>query len=67
MFEERLADERAAAEAAIRESIVAMPAANWREIQGRASSIGVTAELLSEGSELRLVADIAALETPSEG
>ena len=67
MFEERLADERAAAEAAVRESIVAMPPANWREIQGRASSIGVTAELLLEGSELRLVADIPALETPSEG
>ena len=67
MFEERLADEREAAEAAIRESIVALPAANWREIQGRASSIGVKAELLSEGSELRLVADIPALETPSEG
>jgi hypothetical protein len=67
MFEERLADERAAAEAAIRESIVAMPANNWREIQGRASSIGVTAELLLEGSELRLVADIPALEPPSEG
>ena len=67
MFEERLADERAAAEAAIRESIVALPAANWREIQGRASSIGVTAELLLEGSELRLVADLPALETPAEG
>ena len=67
MFEERLADERAAAEAAIRESIVALPAANWREIQGRASSIGVTAELLLEGSELRLVAEIPALETPAEG
>jgi two-component system sensor histidine kinase DegS len=67
MFEERLADEREAAQAAIRESIVALPAANWREIQGRASSIGVTAELLSEGSELRLVADIPALETPAEG
>jgi hypothetical protein len=66
MFEERLADEREAAEAAVRESIVALPAANWREIQGRASSIGVTAELLSDGSELRLVADIPALETPSE-
>jgi hypothetical protein len=66
MFEERLADERDAAEAAIRESIVALPAANWREIQGRAASIGVVAELLSEGSELRLVADIPALETPSE-
>jgi hypothetical protein len=67
MFEERLADEKAAAEAAVRESIVALPAPNWREIQGRASSIGVTAELLSDGSELRLVADIPALDAPSEG
>jgi len=67
MFEQRRADERDAAEAAIRESIVALPAANWREIQGRASSIGVKAELLADGSELRLVADIPALETPSEG
>ncbi len=50
-----------AAEAAIRDAIVALPAANWREIQGRASSIGVTAELLSDGSELRLVADIPVL------
>ena len=66
MFEERLADERAAAEAAIRESIVALPAANWREIQGRAASIGVTAELLAEGGEVRLVVDIPALDTPSE-
>ena len=67
MFEERLADERDAAEAAIRESIVVLPAANWREIQGRAASIGVKAELLADGGEVRLVADIPALETPSEG
>jgi two-component system sensor histidine kinase DegS len=67
MFEQRRADERDAAEAAIRDSIVALPAANWREIQGRASSIGVKAELLGDGSELRLVADIPALETLSEG
>jgi two-component system sensor histidine kinase DegS len=66
MFEERLEDERQAVEAAVRDSIVVLPAAKWREIQGRASSIGVTAELLSDGSELRLVADIPALETPSE-
>ena len=46
MFEERRADERDAAEAALRESIVVLPPANWREIQGRASSIGVVAELL---------------------
>jgi two-component system sensor histidine kinase DegS len=67
MFEQRLADERQAAENAIRESIVALPAANWREIQSRASSIGVTAELSPDGNELRLVADIPALETPSGG
>jgi hypothetical protein len=66
MFEERLADERDAVEAALRESIVVLPPANWREIQGRASSIGVIAELLSDGSELRLVADIPALEAPLE-
>jgi len=67
MFEERLADEREAAEAAIRESIVVLPAANWREIQGRAASIGVKAELLADGGEVRLVADIPALETPAKG
>jgi hypothetical protein len=67
MFEERREDERQAAEAAVRESIVALPAANWREIQSRAASIGVTVELLSDGSELRVVADIPALEMPSEG
>ncbi|HTE64822.1 MAG TPA: histidine kinase [Candidatus Binatia bacterium] len=66
MFEQRLADERQAAENAIRDSIVALPAGNWREIQSRASSIGVTAELSADGDELRLVADIPALETPSE-
>jgi hypothetical protein len=44
-----------------------LPAANWREIQGRAASIGVTAELLADGGEVRLIADIPALETPSEG
>ena len=66
MFEERQEDERQAAEAAVRESIVELPAANWREIQGRASSIGVTAELLLDGSELRLVADIPAVEAPPE-
>jgi len=67
MFAARLADEREAAEAAVREAIVGLPATSWREIQGRAASIGVIAELLSDGSELRLVADIPPLETPTEG
>ena len=65
MIEERRADERDAAEAAVRDSIVLLPASTWREIQGRAASIGVTAELLGDGSELRLVADIPAVETPA--
>jgi two-component system sensor histidine kinase DegS len=66
MQEERRADERDAAEAAVRRSIVPLPAAAWREIQGRAASIGVSAELLGDGSELRVVADIPAVETPAE-
>jgi len=66
MLEERRADERDAAEAAVRESIVLLPASTWREVQGRAASIGVTAELLGDGSEVRLVADIPAVETPDE-
>ncbi len=66
MFEERKEDERQAAEAAVRESIVELPVTKWREIQGRASSIGVTAELLLDGSELRLLADMPAVEPPPE-
>jgi two-component system sensor histidine kinase DegS len=67
MLEERRADERDAAEAAVREAIVVLPASTWREIQGRAASVGVTVELLGDGSELRLLADVPALETPAEG
>jgi two-component system sensor histidine kinase DegS len=56
MIEDRLASERDAAEAAIRRSIVVLPTTTWREIQARAASIGVSAELLADGGELRLVA-----------
>ena len=67
MMEERRSDERDAVQAAIRESIVALPAATWREIQSRAASIGIVAELLSDGGELRIVADIPALPESSAG
>jgi two-component system sensor histidine kinase DegS len=67
MLEERRADERDAAEALVREAIVLLPAATWREVQGRAASIGVTAELIGDGSEVRLVVDIPAVETAAEG
>ena len=58
MMEERLADERDAVTAAERAAIVALPPTTWREIQGRAESVGITAELLADGGELRLRVDI---------
>ena len=54
-----MADERDAAEAARLESIVILPPATWREIQATAASIGVTAELLDEGSQLVLLTEAA--------
>jgi two-component system, NarL family, sensor histidine kinase DegS len=57
MMEERRAKARDRIEAARREAIVSMPPTTWREIQGRAATLGVTAELLMEGAELHLVAE----------
>jgi two-component system sensor histidine kinase DegS len=57
MIEDRMADERDAAEAARIEALVVLPPAVWREIQTRAVSIGVTAELLDEGSQLVLLTE----------
>jgi two-component system sensor histidine kinase DegS len=65
MVEERRADERDAAEAAVRASIVALPAATWREIEGRATSLGIQADLQAEGGRLRLVATLPAPEPAS--
>lgn len=62
MMEDRREDGRDAARAAIRGAIVVLPPSAWREIQGRAASIGVTAELLADGGELYLVAEIPPLE-----
>ena len=58
MMEERRADARSAAESALREAIVRLPQTTWREIQGRAATLGLTAELASDGAELRLVAEL---------
>jgi hypothetical protein len=58
MMEERRADARTAAETAQRNSIVELPSTTWREIQGRASPLGLTVELSSDGSELRLLAEL---------
>jgi hypothetical protein len=66
MIEDRRASERDAAEAAIRRSIVVLPAATWREIQARAASVGVTVELLSDGGEVRLVAPVPAADASTD-
>ena len=62
MIEDRRADEREAAEAARLESIVALPASTWREIETRASTLGITAELVEEGSELRIAVELPPVE-----
>jgi two-component system sensor histidine kinase DegS len=66
MMEDRRADARDANEAAKRDAIVALPPSTWREIQGRASTLGIAAELSADGAELRLVGDLPPLAGPAE-
>ena len=66
MLEERREKERDAAEAAERDAIVVLPADTWREIASRAASLGITAELLADGSELRLAADSPVDHVPTD-
>jgi len=58
MMEERRADARSAAEHAQRDSIVALPQSTWREIQGRAATLGLTVDLSPDRSEFRLLAEL---------
>jgi two-component system sensor histidine kinase DegS len=67
LVEERREAERDAAEAAVRESIVVLPPAPWREIRDRAASVGVIAELRADGGHLHLVADIPPLDPELSG
>ena len=57
MMEDRRADAREAAEAARRDAIVALPPSTWREIQLRAATLGLGAELSADGAGLRLIID----------
>jgi two-component system sensor histidine kinase DegS len=66
MIEDRIADERDAVEEARRASIMALPAGTWRDIQSRAASAGVAVELLDEGGELRVVAELPPAVEPAE-
>jgi two-component system sensor histidine kinase DegS len=65
MMEDRRADARDAVEAARRDAIVVLPPSTWREIQSRASTLGLVAELSADGAELRLVGDLPPLQTPA--
>jgi two-component system sensor histidine kinase DegS len=69
-LEAMIADRRERAEGAVtaaREAaIVSLPAAAWREIQQRAATTGITAELASGGGELRLRAEIAETVEPAD-
>ena len=59
MIEDRRADARDAVEAARREAIVVLPPSTWREIQERAATLGVAAELSADGGGApALVADL---------
>ena len=59
MMADRRADARDAIEAARREAIVVLPPSTWREIQTRAATLGILAELSPDGDDLRLVVDMA--------
>ncbi len=63
MMEDRRADARTAAESALREAIVKLPPATWREIQARAATLGLTVELAADGAELRLLAELPSTGT----
>ena len=41
---------------------VALPAGTWRELETRAAMLGIEAELLSDGGELRIAADLPEFE-----
>lgn len=58
LVEERRAVQRAAVDAAIRASVVVLPPTTWREIQERAASVGVDAQLRGDGGHLHLSIDL---------
>jgi two-component system, NarL family, sensor histidine kinase DegS len=62
LVEDRRTAKREAAAARVRASIVVLPAATWREIQDRAASVGMEAELRADGGHLHLSTDLPALE-----
>jgi hypothetical protein len=58
LVEERRAAQQASIDAAVRASVVVLPPATWREIQERAASVGVDAELRGDGGHLHLSVEL---------
>jgi two-component system sensor histidine kinase DegS len=58
MMEQRRRDHDEAVEAAARAALVTLPVALVRDLADRAATLGITAEVLDEGSRLRLVAPL---------
>ena len=65
MIEDRRADAREALEAARMDSIVSLPAGTWRELETRSATLGIDAELLADGGELRIAVDLPGVEEPA--
>ena len=65
MIEQRRADVETAAVRAREQSIVALPQTTWREIQGRAATLGITVDLSPDRSELRLLAELPPEASPA--
>jgi hypothetical protein len=63
MMEDRREQAEAEAAAARSAAIVSLPSQVWREIQQRAATLGISAELLGDGGELRISVDVP----PSDG
>jgi hypothetical protein len=58
MMDDRREQAEAAAEAARNAAIVSLPPQAWRDIQQRAASVGIVAELLSDGGELLISVEL---------
>jgi signal transduction histidine kinase len=65
MVEERRTAQRAAVEEARLAALARLPERLWREVSGRAETLGIQAELLDEGARLRLVVKLP--EAPGAG
>ncbi len=67
MVEERRTAQRAAVEEARLAALARLPERLWREVSGRAETLGIQAELLDEGSRLRLVVKLPEQAASSAG